>query len=276
MAKHFFQLNDGTRLCYRDEGHGPALLALAGLTRDGRDFDYLARHLKGIRLLRLDSRGRGESDWTDPASYHVLQEAHDALALLDHLGIDQAALIGTSRGGLLAMAIAHLAPERVTGVCLNDVGPVLERAGLARIGTYLGIAPAVATLEEVADRMPAARPGFHHVPEMRWAEETVRQYEQDEGCVRLPYHPALRIGFEQAMNGPLTDAWPLFDACAHVPVAVIRGEHSDVLSKATVQAMQTRRPDLITCEVADRGHAPFLDKPEALATIERWLAVCCL
>ena len=132
MARGSFRAADGTRLAYRDDGDGQPVLALAGLTRDGRDFDYLARHLgEGVRLVRLDSRGRGGSDWADPETYTVAQEAQDALALLDHLGIERAAVIGSSRGGLLAMVMAATAPGRVAGICFNDVGPVLQREGLA-------------------------------------------------------------------------------------------------------------------------------------------------
>ncbi len=99
MAVQFFQAEDGARLAYRDEGEGLPVLALPGLTRTGRDFDYLAPHLPGVRLIRPDYRGRGDSDWTGSDSYTVPQEARDVLVLLDHLGVAQAAVLGTSRGG---------------------------------------------------------------------------------------------------------------------------------------------------------------------------------
>lgn len=270
---HRFKAGDGTFLAYRDTGRGLPLLALAGLTRDGRDFDYLARHLPGdVRLIRLDSRGRGGSGWADPATYTVAQEAGDAVALLDHLGIDRAAILGSSRGGLLGLVIAATQPSRVLGLCLNDVGPVVERDGLQRIGTYIGIEPAVADLDEVADRMPAAMPGFHGVPPMRWAEEAIRHYVQLDGRLGLPYDPALRLAFETAMAAPLPELWTLFDACQGLPLALIRGEASDVLARATAQEMRRRRPDMIFAEIPDRGHIPFLDEPEALRAIEDWLA----
>lgn len=270
---HRFKAGDGTILAYRDTGRGLPLLALAGLTRDGRDFDYLARHLpEDVRLIRLDSRGRGSSGWADPATYTVAQEAGDAVALLDHLGIDRAAILGSSRGGLLGLVIAATQPSRVLGLCLNDVGPVVERDGLQRIGTYIGIEPAVADLDEVADRMPAAMPGFHGVPPMRWAEEAIRHYVQLDGRLGLPYDPALRLAFETAMAAPLPELWTLFDACQGLPLALIRGEASDVLARATAQEMRRRRPDMIFAEIPDRGHIPFLDEPEALRAIEDWLA----
>ena len=274
VGKARFSAADGTRLAYRDDGRGKVLLALAGLTRDGRDFDYLARHLPDVRLIRLDSRGRGGSDRADPETYTVAQEARDALALLDHLRIGRAAVIGSSRGGLLGMSMVALAPERVAGLCFNDVGPVLQRDGLMRIGTYMGVKPAVATLAEAADRMATANPGFQNVPPLRWEEEAVRHYVQTPDGLALPYDPALRIGFDRAMAAPLPELWPLFDACAGIPLALIRGANSDVLARATADAMQARRPDLIRAELPGRGHVPFLDEPEALAAILRWLALC--
>lgn len=268
-----FKAEDGATLAFRDEGEGLPLLALAGLTRDHRDFDYLARHLPhGVRLIRLDSRGRGDSDWTGAGTYTLAQESKDAVALLDHLEIAQCAVLGSSRGGLLAMVMAVNHPHRLMGVCLNDVGPVLERKGLIRIGTYIGTPPTVHTLEEVADRMPSVMPGFHGVPEIRWAEEAIRHFVQYSDRIGLPYDPALRTAFDTAMAAPATDAWPLFDACAHLPMALVRGINSDVLSGATADQMRQRRPDLLFAEVPDRGHIPFLDEPLALSCIGAWLA----
>lgn len=267
-----FCAEDGARLAYRDEGSGLPLLALAGLSRDGRDFDYLARHLpRDIRLIRLDSRGRGGSDWTGADSYNLGQEAQDALALLDHLGLARAAIIGSSRGGLLGMVIASTQKHRLLGLCLNDVGPVLQRAGLLRIGRYLGVRPTVPTLQEVADRLGAAMPGFDHIPELRWEEETIRHYIQEAEGVGLPYDPALKTAFDAAMAGPLPEAWPLFDACAGLPLALIRGANSDVLLPETADQMRTRRPDMIFADIPHRGHIPFLDEPQALDCIYRWL-----
>ena len=269
-----FTAKDGTRLAYRDQGAGPPVLALAGMSRDGRDFDYLAPHLAGVRLIRIDSRGRGGSQWTGAATYTVPQEAQDALALLDHLGIAKAAVIGTSRGGFLGMVMAATAPQRVAGLCFNDIGPVVERAGVERIAGYIGRPPDVATLAEMAARMPSADPGFGAVPAGRWAEEAARRYVETPDGLALPYDPALGEAFNAALGAPVADAWPLFDACRNIPLALIRGAHSDVLSRQTADAMQARRPDLIRAEVPERGHIPFLDEPEALAAIRTWLDRC--
>jgi pimeloyl-ACP methyl ester carboxylesterase len=135
----------------------------------------------------------------------------------------------------------------------------------------VGVEPTVATLEEIADRTPAAMPGFGAVPDLRWAEETVRHFVQLEGRVGLPYDPALGDALKAALSGPLPDAWPLFEACAGLPLALIRGEGSDVITAATAAEMRRRRPDMLFVEVASRGHVPFLDEPEALACVGAWL-----
>lgn len=269
----WFHTQDGARLAFRDEGAGLPLLGLAGLTRDSRDFDYLARHLPDeVRFIRLDNRGRGQSSWTGAATYTTAREAGDVLALLDHLQIPQAAILGSSRGGLIAMMLGAAHPQRVLGLCLNDVGPVIERKGLERISTYVGIAPSVNSLEEVAERMPAAMPGFFHVPETRWAEETVRHFTESDGQVHLTYDPEIRTVLTQALQAPPADLWPLFDACQSLPFALIRAEHSDILSRETAIEMQRRRPDLILIEAKDRGHVPFLDELEVRAGIRVWLS----
>lgn len=272
VTLHHFAAADGARLAYRDEGAGLPVLALAGLTRDGRDFDYLARHLHDVRLVRLDSRGRGGSQWTGADTYTVAQETRDVLDLLDHLGLARAAVIGSSRGGLIGMVMAAIAHDRLSGLCLNDVGPELERAGLARIGTYIGIPPAVARLEEVAERLPGAMPGFEDVPDFRWAEEAVRHFDETRDGLVLPYDPALRQSFETAMAAPPVDLWPFFDACAGLPLALLRGANSDVLSAEAAARMCARRPDMLFATVPGRGHIPFLDEPDSLAVIKAWLA----
>jgi len=271
MSPRFFRAEDGAKLAYRDEGEGLPVLALAGLTRTGRDFDYLAPHLSGVRLIRPDYRGRGDSDWTGGNSYTVLQEARDALALLDHLGIERAAVLGTSRGGIIGMFLAATAHDRLLGLCLNDVGPVLQREGLVRIFDYLGRNPAAKTLEDLAQRLPANMPGFANVPASRWLEEAQRHYLETPAGLRINYDPALRQAFMAAFEGPEVDLWPMFDTAQGLPLALIRGANSDLLARDTANEMQRRRPDMIRAEVPDRAHIPFLDEPEALTAIHAWL-----
>ncbi|MBD3678863.1 MAG: alpha/beta hydrolase [Rhodobacteraceae bacterium] len=269
-----FSASDGARLAYTDEGEGLPLLCLAGLTRPASDFDFVAPHLSGVRLIRMDYRGRGKSDWTGAETYTVPREGQDTLELLDHLGVDRAAILGTSRGGIIGMGLAATAGDRVIGLCMNDIGPVIERLGLDRIKDYVGRSPGAKTIREVAAILSNSMEGFAHVPEDRWLEDARRHFTETSDGVTINYDPALRESFLAAYNGPDADLWPFFEALAGKPVAVIRGANSDLLSADTVAEMQRRRPDLIAAEVPDRAHVPFLDEPEALAAIRSFLEAC--
>ena len=266
-----FTAPDGASLHFTDEGEGLPLLALPGLTRNGGDFDHVAPHLAGIRLIRLDSRGRGRSDFTGPATYTVPQEAADTVALLDHLGIARAALLGTSRGGLVAMWIAATAKDRLLGVALNDIGPVIDPRGLQDIAGYLGRRPAQPTWEEAARTRARLWPHFKDVSHDRWLHEVRNHYEETPDGLALRYDPRLREAFGTGEAPPL---WPLFDALADLPLAALRGESSNILSPETWAEMRRRRPDMIAAEIPGRGHVPFLDEPESLAAIHAWLDRC--
>lgn len=270
QTRHF-TAQDGTRLAFRDDGQGLALLCLPGLTRSMGDFDYLVPHLPPLRLIRMDYRGRGESQWTGPATYTVAQEAKDALALLDHLGVAQAAILGTSRGGLIGMLLGATARDRLLGLVLNDVGPEIHRPGLTRIFDYVGRNPAGRTHQGYAELLSRS-PGFDGVPMSRWLQEARRLSVETPDGLRLPYDPALREAFLSAFEGPPVDLWPLFDALQGLPLALIRGANSDLLSQEITQKMRARRPDMGFTEVPGRAHIPFLDEPEAVALIRRFLA----
>lgn len=267
-----FTTSDGLSLHYTDEGEGLPLLCLAGLTRTGRDFDFVAPHLKGVRLIRLDYRGRGQSDWAeDWATYSIPVEGRDAVELLDHLGIKKAAVLGTSRGGIIAMVLAAVIKDRLLGVAMNDIGPAIELGGLEIIKDYVGRNPAVKTLEDAAAKRPAFAKGFANVPASRWQEETERLYtETPEGLV-INYDPKLRDAVLASAEALAPDLWPYFDALKGLPVACIRGANSDLLSQETLDEMLRRRPDMIAANVPDRAHIPFLDEPESLDVLNRWL-----
>lgn len=269
-----FTAEDGARIHFTDEGEGLALLCLPGLTRRGADFDDLAPHLSGVRLIRMDYRGRGDSDWTGAASYTVPVEARDAIDLLDHLGVEQAAVIGTSRGGLIGLLLAATARSRLLGLLLNDIGPVIDRRGLEQINGYVGLRPRWKTHAEAAAAMPAAMPGFAGVPPERWLAEVRRLYRETPEGLDITYDPALGEAFRAAFDGPEVDLWPLYDAAAGLPLALLRGANSNLLSPETYAEMRRRRPDAIAAEVPGRGHIPFLDEPESLAVIARFVDAC--
>lgn len=266
---------DGVRLAYDDRGSGPAILCLPGLTRNMEDFEpVVAAFADRARVLRMDFRGRGASDWAkDPSSYSVPQEAQDVLAVLDHLGLERVAILGTSRGGLVAMMLGALAKPRLAGVFFNDVGPAVEPAGLDYIMSYLGKPPVFKTFEDAAAALPGLNPSFHNVPDTTWAAFARRNFEARDGALHLRYDPRLREAVAQAFDTskPLPDLWPLFDGLAGLPLALLRGAGSNILSAATAAEMRRRMPDMLFAELPDRGHVPFLDEPAAVDLIGRWI-----
>ncbi|MEX3314687.1 alpha/beta fold hydrolase [Sulfitobacter sp. PS-8MA] len=267
-----FTTSDGLSLHYTDEGSGLPILCLAGLTRSGADFDYVAPHLTAHRLIRMDCRGRGRSEF-DPnwQNYSLPVECRDVLDLLDHLALEKVAILGTSRGGLNAMGLAKAAKDRLLGVALNDVGPELDPKGIDFIMGYLGRNPSAKTYAEAAAAMARAFPDFHDVPEARWLEEVKRHYIQTDSGLKITYDPHLRDAVAAAAGQTAPDLWPYFDALDGLPLAAIRGANSTLLSRETLLKMQARRPDMIAVEVPGRGHVPFLDEPEALAALHEWI-----
>ncbi|MDK3074748.1 alpha/beta hydrolase [Sedimentitalea sp. JM2-8] len=269
-----FRTSDGLGLHFEDRGAGQPLLCLPGLTRNTRDFDFLAPHMASRRMIAMDYRGRGQSDFAeDFHSYNVMREAQDVVGLLDHLDLGAVTILGTSRGGLIAMALAAAHPDRVSGVILNDVGPVVAADGIARIMEYVGRPPAARSLDAAAESMLAALgPQFPGVPADRWRALAAAQFADTGEGLALRYDPRLRDALlAQAEAGPVPDLWPLFAALAGRPLGVLRGASSDILSQDTLARMQDHNPALIAVTVPDRGHVPFLDEPESLALIHRIL-----
>lgn len=266
-----FTSSDGIELYYEDTGTGLPVLCLAGLTRNARDFDFVAPYLPGLRLIRMDYRGRGKSGWADHSTYTIARETQDVLELLTHLGLERVAILGTSRGGLIAMVMAATAKDRLLGVALNDVGPELNMDGLAHIMTYLGVNPDAKTLDDYAAQR-ANMPGFANVPPDRWRIEVTHTFVETPEGVKINYDPKLRDAVIQGLDaGDAPDLWPLFAAIAPLPCAVIHGENSDLLTAEAVDKMAAAMPGLITAHVPDRGHVPFLDEPPALDALHQWI-----
>jgi pimeloyl-ACP methyl ester carboxylesterase len=278
-----FRSPDGLDLYARDYGPasgGPTpALCLSGLTRNSKDAHPVAdRIAAGRRVVAPDYRGRGRSAYaTDWRSYRVEVELADAMALLDTLGIGKVVVLGTSRGGLIAMLIAALHRERLAGVLLNDIGPVLEPDGLLRIRSYLGRPLRVTTWRGAVAALKRTNPGFESLDEAQWLAFARRLY-RDEGCRPvLDYDPKLRRSFPtpaQIAAGAAPPLWDLLAGLDGLPVAALRGEHSDLLSPATHARMAKAVAGLDAVTVRERGHAPFLDEPESIAAIGRLLARC--
>lgn len=267
-----FTTSDGLSLHYTDEGAGLPILCLSGLTRNRTDFDYVTPHLHDVRLIKLDYRGRGKSDWaSDPMTYTIPVEGGDVVALMDHLDLPSAAILGTSRGGIIAMGLAATVPDRILGAALNDIGPELDPAGLENIMGYLGRDPVWTSHNEAASARATHMKGFANVPHERWVQEVQKLYRDTPEGLKINYDPRLRDAVETGGATPAPDLWPFFDALAGKPLCCVRGANSDLLSAATLAEMERRRPDMITAVVPDRAHIPFLDEPEAVLALRTWL-----
>ncbi len=275
----YFEAADGRRIAFADAGgDGPVVLCLAGLTRTMVDFEDLATHLAPhYRVIRTDYRGRGKSGWADDpvAEYTPIIEGQDAAALLAHLGVARATIIGTSRGGIIGMLLGAARPDLVAALVLNDIGPVVERAGLEFIMTYLGLDPGFSDFGEATARMRVAHAaGFPTLTDAEWQAYARRTFAERDGRPVLSYDPKLRDATAVAFENSPPDLWQVFDSMAGVAMLTIRGENSNILSAETLVEMALRRPDMDHVTVANRGHVPFLDEPEAIAAIDAFLARC--
>lgn len=281
----FISAPDGLKLhvrCYGPRSAEATVVCLPGLARTAADFDVLARSLAGDaatprRVLALDYRGRGLSDYdSDPSHYDFHVELADVLAVLAALDAMPAVFIGTSRGGILTMLLAVLRPTAIAGAVLNDIGPVIEPKGLMRIKGYVGKLPQPRDFEEGAEilrRLFSAQ--FPKLISEDWLAAARRGFKEEHGRLVPTYDVKLAKTMEGVnFDKPLPPLWPQFDALAHVPVMVIRGENSDLLMPATVEAMQTRRPDLEALEVPDQGHTPLLVEPDVIGRIADFVARC--
>lgn len=274
-----WQSADRLTLRARDHAGDPArtpVLCLPGLTRNARDFEDLAAAIAPTRrVICPDLRGRGDSDYArDAASYAPATYCDDIERLLEAEAITRFIAIGTSLGGLLTMMLAAGGPDRVVGAVLNDIGPVIEPAGLERIRDYVGQGRSHETWMHAARALQEAQgaiyPDFTAADWLRLAKRLM--VVGSGGRIVFDYDMAIAEPIETADDAaPAPDLWPMFDALAGRPLLVIRGERSDILSAQTAQAMAARhdRVDLLTLPRV--GHAPTLDEPEARAAILRLL-----
>ena len=276
--EYWFQASDGLKLFTRvfpgPSVRAPVVLCLHGLLRNSRDFDDLAPHLaKRFRVVVPDVRGRGLSGRdANRANYHFQVYISDLLRMLAGLGAPSVQIVGTSMGGLIAMLMAVGHPNLISRVVLNDIGPEVDPVGLARIRAYAGRSTSVNTWEEAADGLRAIfGTAWPDLSDARWIELARRAYRADSnGLLHPDADPA--IG-DVVRDSPAAaaDLWPVWPQLAAVPILILRGELSDLLSAATVTRMQHEKPDMRAVVVRNRGHVPLLDEPEALAAIDAFL-----
>jgi pimeloyl-ACP methyl ester carboxylesterase len=267
----FYSAPDGLKLHARIYG-GPSdstlpVVCLPGLTRNARDFHDLALVLSGDpaqprRVIAFDYRGRGLSAYDpDWKNYTVAIEAGDIVAGLTALGIEHAAFIGTSRGGLIIHVLAATRPAALKAVVLNDIGPVVEGEGLAHIRAYLERAPKPRTFADaVAIQRAAHGSAFAALEDADWSRMVDALYRWDNGALTPDFDPKLlNMLRDFDLNKPLPELWPQFDGLAAIPLLAIRGANSKLLSAKTLTEMAGRHPDCQAVTVDGQGHAPMLE-----------------
>jgi pimeloyl-ACP methyl ester carboxylesterase len=266
----FVTAQDGLRLHVREYGPraGSALpvVCLPGLARTVADFTMLATalatHHPAHRVVAIDSRGRGRSDYDrNPENYNLAVELGDVVTVLTALGIGPALFVGSSRGGILTMLLGVAHPTAIAGAVLHDIGPAIEPKGLARIKSYVGKLPQPRSLAEggeILSRLFSAQ--FPTLTAAQWLAAAQRTWKIDDGELVPTYDVRLaRTLAEVDIERPLPTMWNEFDALAHVPLFAIRGANSDILSAATVAAMLEHHPGMDTMDVPDEGHVPLLE-----------------
>lgn len=268
---------DGLRLHYRDYHGDPQptpVLCIPGLTRNARDFDPVAERLAGARrVLVAELRGRGESDYAaDPATYHAGVYLRDVQALLDDLGLPRVALFGTSLGGIVAMLLGAVGDRRLAGVLLNDIGPVIEEAGLERIRGYVG-APArweswAAAAATIAATHARAYPDYTQAD---WDAMARRLCRERDGAIVGDYDPAIAMLVVRPAPPP-PEPWVLIEGLREMPGLLVHGALSDILGAGTAAAMVARLPDMELVTLPRIGHAAVLDEPDVVPAIDRLLA----
>jgi pimeloyl-ACP methyl ester carboxylesterase len=275
---YFFTSDNGLKLyCAVYSAQRPGglpVLCLPGLTRNSKDFVELAEHIRmNHEVLAADLRGRGRSSWdADSANYQLQTYVRDVIALFEARSLSRVVIIGTSLGALIGMTLAALRPDRIAGVVLNDAGPELDPVGLQRIAAYAGRLPPVSTWAEAGAQAKsvygAALPGL---TDQWWVDYARRAYREDAAGAPIPdMDPKVVEGLRIA-GGSAPDAWALFAQIGPVPMLVLRGALSDLLSATTVERMVREKATVQAVTVPNRGHAPLLDEPESSAAIDAFL-----
>jgi pimeloyl-ACP methyl ester carboxylesterase len=274
---------DGLKLYTRDYGPrvSPTLpvVCLPGLARTSADFHDLALALSGDekrprRVLALDYRGRGRSDYDrDWRNYDLKVELEDVLQVLTIAGLSEALVIGTSRGGLITMALSATRPALLRGVVLNDIGPVIEGKGLARIRGYVGKLPSPRTYADGGQVLRSLFDAqFPRSTDEEWQALARSTWKEANGRLVADYDPALSHTLEGIdLEKPVPTLWHLFNGLKGVPVMVLRGANSDLLSAETLAAMSEAHPDLDAVVVPDQGHVPALRGRDMIQRIRRFV-----
>lgn len=281
FTEHYFHAQDDLRLYYRDYGPRDSgrlpMLCLPGLTRNAKDFhDFAMLRSADRRVICFDFRGRGRSAYDpDPSNYQPPVYLSDLQHLLAATQMQRVVVLGTSMGGLMAMAMGAAMPTALGGVILNDVGPDVSEAGRQRIAGYIG--NPISTADYDAARTILHKtyaPAYPKLDEAAWMRITRATFTEDtaQGGLRLDYDLNIALALREQARHPLPDLWPLFRALRHVPVLALRGALSDILTAETLIRMTREHPGMLAVTVPHVGHVPQLDEPEAVSAIDGFLA----
>lgn len=272
---------DGLRLHYRDYSASPRsrqlpILCIPGLTRNARDFEKVADRLAGKRrIIVVELRGRGESaPAKDPMSYVPATYLEDLSALIGQRGLDRFILFGTSLGGIMSMLITATHPGKVAGVLLNDIGPEINPAGLARIRAYVGKSGSYPTWLHAARALSEAHGiAYPDYTLEQWLDMAKRLcHLTAAGRIVMDYDGGIAEPFRVPGNEAGGDLWPLLDAMKPIPSLLVRGGISDMLSAETADSMVQTLPLMERVDLPRIGHAPTLFEPASEAAIDRLLA----
>lgn len=278
FSEHFYTAPDGVKTYYRryTARHGSdrrPVLCMHGLTRNSRDFEDVAPRIadRGRSVIAVDVRGRGRSDYDgNPENYTPATYVEDMAGLLDSVGWREVVALGTSMGGLMTMIMAAAHPGVVKAAAMNDIGPEIDPKGLARIQGYVGGGGPYQSWDDAA----AAVRGINGVA---FPNETGQAFwiafarricrEREDGRIVLDYDVEISKPVQSGDVAP-PDLWPLFDALAPLPILLVRGALTDLLSMQTVDEMRRRSPTLTLAQVPNVGHAPLLTEPVAEAALD--------
>ena len=266
---------NGLRVHYLDWGNpgAPPIVCVHGYTSSAQAFNALARRLPSRdHVIAPDVRGHGESAWSTTGAYQYSDQVGDLAAIVDKLGLSRFTLVGTSMGGIIAMAYAGAHPDRLTRLVINDVGPLLEGMALTRIGEYVGLDPKFDSYAQLEQHIRTVSAPFGPLTDAQWrrlSETTTRRLP--DGRYALNFDPGIAVPF-RANKGVDADLWPIWDAI-QCPTLLLRGVESDLLSAATAAAMQQRGPQATLVELPGIGHAPALQDPSQVEIVARFLDV---
>lgn len=259
-----------------DEANDHVLVCVHGLSRQGRDFDTLAKAMSGsYRVVCPDVVGRGKSDWlADPMGYQIPAYVADMVTLLGRLNARTLHWVGTSMGGLIGMGLASLKGSPISRLVLNDVGPTLQAEAIARIGTYLGLPMHWDSVEAAADYMLSISKGFGAHTREQWLALTRPMLVADGNGFKPHYDPNIAVPFRaitpEAATAGQAMLWHGYEAVS-CPTLLLRGADSDLLTRETALAMTQRGPRARLHEFADVGHAPTLVSPEQVEVVREFL-----